>query len=144
MKKVWIGADHRGRKYKKLLKEMLVENGYVVEDAGTNSDSSVDYTDLAIPVAKAVRDGEADRGVLICASGIGMSIAANRFSGVRAALCLTTGMAETARRHNDSNVLCLAQDITDEREATAILQTWLNTDFDGGRHCRRIKKMDQA
>ncbi len=140
--KIWIGADHRGRKYKKIVKDILAERGHEVEDVGSDGSSPADYPDLAGPVARAVRDGVADRGVLICGSGIGMSMAANRFRDVRATLCLTAAMAETARRHNDSNVLCLAQDLTDEEQISGIVTAWLDTGFEGGRHIPRLEKMD--
>ncbi len=142
--RIWIGADHRGRDYREFVKEILTGKGHEVRDLGTFSEGPADYPDLAIPVARAVRDGEADRGVLICATGIGMSMTANRLRGVRATLCITPEMAATARRHNDSNVLCLARDLSDREQTKAIVETWLETEFDGGRHSRRLGKMDHT
>jgi ribose 5-phosphate isomerase B len=140
--KIVIGSDHRGVRYKALVRQMLEAGGHEVQDVGANSDQSADYPDFAQPVARAVADGEADRGVLICSSGIGMSIAANRFRGVRATLCLNERMARTARAHNDSNVLCLGQDFVDEETLRKVVQTWLATPFEAGRHERRICKID--
>ncbi len=140
---IWVGADHRGKEYKTLIKDYLTEKGHKVKDVGTSPEcSSVDYPDYAIPVAGAVANGTADRGVLVCASGIGMSISANRLKRVRAALCLTPGMAETARRHNNCNVLCLGQDLIEPHQVLPILNTWLDTKFEGGRHIKRLKKID--
>ncbi|MBS3763913.1 MAG: ribose 5-phosphate isomerase B [Planctomycetes bacterium] len=141
--KIAIGADHRGVKYKNMVKKILQQQGHHVNDFGTDSEVSTDYPDHAYPVACAVAEGEVDRGVLICASGIGMSIAANRFKGVRGTLCLSEKMAETARTHNNSNLLCLAQDLIDERTVRKIVDTWLTTDFEGGRHERRLNKVDE-
>ena len=142
--KIWVGSDHRGKEYKEMLKCILIEKGHEVRDVGVSEEvkDSVDYPDYAIPVAKAVGSGGADRGVLVCASGIGMSMTANRFKGVRATLCFTPEMAETARRHNDSNILCLGQDTIREKVAKEILETWLSTPFDAGRHQRRVGKLD--
>jgi len=142
--KIAIGSDHRGVRYKALVRQMLEAAGHEVQDVGTNSEQSADYPDYAQPVARAVAAGQADRGVLICASGIGMSIAANRFRGVRATLCLNERMARTARAHNDSNVLCLGQDFVDEEALGKIVQTWLTTPFEGGRHQRRVCKIDDV
>lgn len=140
--KIYIGADHRGLEYKNLLKKWLDEKGHETVDVGTDREESCDYPDYAFPVARAVADGDGDRGILICGSGIGMSIAANRVPGIRGTLCLTEGMARSARSHNNSNVLCVAQDLTDEETLRKILDIWLNTPFDGGRHKRRVSKLD--
>ena len=140
--KICVGADHRGTAYKELVKAILCERGHEIEDMGVYSDGPADFPDYAFNVAKAVQSGAADRGVLICASGIGMSMAANRFRGIRATLCLTPQMAVTARRHNDSNILCLGQDTVSEQEVRNILEAWLDTEFEGGRHERRLARLD--
>jgi len=113
-----------------------------VQDFGPQGEESVDYPDYALAVARSVAAGENERGVLICATGIGMSMAANRVRGVRAALCMDERMARMSRAHNDSNVLCLGQDLLDEGTLRRVLETWLNTPFEGGRHLRRIRKLD--
>ena len=140
--KIAIGSDHRGVQYKRMIKKLLEERGHEVRDFGAHDGRSCDYPDHALPVARAVSEGRLERGILICGSGIGMSIAANRFAGVRATLCLTSGMADTARTHNNSNVLCLAGDLTDEATIRRIVSTWLSTPFEGGRHLRRLKKIE--
>jgi len=137
-----IGSDHRGVRYRGIIKDLLERMGHVVQDFGADAPGSVDYPDYAFPVAQSVARGESDRGVLICATGIGMSMAANRVKGVRAALCLNEWMARMARLHNDSNVLCLGQDVIDEPTMRAVVRTWLSTEFEGGRHCRRLQKID--
>lgn len=140
---VAIASDHRGFKIKARLIQSLTSAGYDLIDAGTDSDSAVDYPDFASEVAKRVSNGEADRGILICGTGIGMSIAANKFSGVRAASCYDEVMVEISRRHNDVNVLCLPGDMIGERPVDDLVLMWLNTEFDGGRHEVRIKKIGQ-
>jgi ribose 5-phosphate isomerase B len=125
-----------------MIKKLLEGHGHQVEDCGAHGENSCDYPDYARRVACAVAEGRHDRGILICGSGIGMSIAANRHRGVRATLCLSPAMAETARTHNNSNVLCLAQDLADETRTRRIVQTWLRTSFEGGRHERRLRKID--
>jgi ribose 5-phosphate isomerase B len=142
--KVAIGADHRGVRYKAIIKEQLEHLGHSVQDFGTNSEDSADYPDQAIPVARSVASDENDAGILICSSGIGMSIAANRIKGVRAALCLNEAMARAARSHNNSNVLCIGQDLVDEQTCRRIVEEWLRTKFEGGRHSRRLAKIDAA
>ena len=141
--KVAIGADHRGVRLKNRLKKILEERGHAVRDFGAHAEESSDYPDYALPLSEAVAAGRFDRGILVCGSGIGMSIAANRVPGVRGTLCMNEGMARTARSHNNSNVLCLAADLLDETTARRILQVWLETDFEGGRHARRLRKIDQ-
>ena len=142
--RVAIGADHRGVRYKAIIRDQLERLGHSVQDFGTDSEDSVDYPDHAIPVARSVANGENDAGVLICATGIGMSIAANRQKGVRAALCLTEEMAQIARSHNNANVLCIGQDLVDEQTCRRIVEKWFTTGFDGGRHSRRLAKIDAA
>ena len=138
---VAVGADHAGFSLKNKLKDDLVRKGYAVLDLGTNSEESVDYPDFAIAVARAVVDGKASRGVLVCGTGIGMSIAANRLPGVRAALVHCGEEAQLARAHNDANILCLGARMTTEYIAQHCLDVFLNTAFEGGRHARRVGKM---
>jgi ribose 5-phosphate isomerase B len=136
-----IGSDHRGVHIKGRLVQALVAAGYTVFDEGTDSDQAVDYPDYAQHVARKVSSGEADRGILICGTGIGMSIAANKFGGVRAASCYDEVMVEMSRRHNDVNVLCLPGDMIGDRPIDELVLMWLQTEFDGGRHEVRVKKI---
>jgi len=135
--KIIIGSDHAGFSLKEALKESF--GGMV--DAGTYSEDSVDYPDFAARVARAISSGEFERGILICGSGVGMSIVANKFPGVRAALCTDTDTARMSRMHNDANILILAGRRTDVETATAIVKVWSNTEFEGGRHKRRLDKI---
>jgi len=135
--KIIIGSDHAGFSLKEALKESF--GGMV--DAGTYSEDSVDYPDFAARVARAISSGEFERGILICGSGVGMSIVANKFPGVRAALCTDTDTARMSRMHNDANILVLAGRRTDVETATAIVKVWSNTEFEGGRHKRRLDKI---
>jgi ribose 5-phosphate isomerase B len=137
-----IGADHAGFELKEKLKAELQRLGYAVEDMGTRSADSVDYPDFAHQVAARVEHGEAKRGVLLCATGLGMSFAANRHHGVRAAVAWTPEIARLAREHNDANVLVLPARFVGEAEGVAILKTWLETPFEGGRHARRVAKIE--
>jgi ribose 5-phosphate isomerase B len=139
---VAVGADHAGFALKSKLKEELVRKGYAVLDLGTDSEQSVDYPDYAAAVARAVVDGKASRGVLVCGTGIGMSIAANRLHGIRAAVVRCGEEAQLARAHNDANVLCLGARVTSEYIALRCLDVFLATAFEGGRHARRVAKMD--
>lgn len=139
--KIALGCDHRGFEAKERIKAMLQARGYDVIEYGATSTSSFDYPDAAYPTARAVRDGEADRGILFCGSGIGMSIVANKVQGVRAALCHDELTAETARRHNDANVLCLPADLVGDELMRRIVDVWLKAQFDGGRHERRVTKI---
>ena len=138
MLKIIIGSDHAGFDLKEALKDSI--NG--MTDIGTYSDESVDYPDFATRVARAVSMGEFERGILICGSGVGMSIVANKFPGVRAALCTDTDTARLSRMHNDANVLVLAGRRTDKETALAIVTVWLNTEFEGGRHRKRLDKIN--
>jgi ribose 5-phosphate isomerase B len=135
--RIVIGSDHAGFDLKEALKESF--DGMV--DVGTYSEDSVDYPDFAAKVAGAISSGEFERGILICGSGVGMSIVANKFSGVRAALCTDTGTARMSRMHNDANILVLAGRRTNVETATAIVKVWSNTEFEGGRHKRRLDKI---
>jgi ribose 5-phosphate isomerase B len=141
--KIIIGSDHAGFDLKNSFKELLAhELGYEVSDAGAYSSDSVDYPDIAQKVAIAVASGEYEKGVLICGSGIGMSIAANRFRGVRAALCHDHFTAELSRRHNNANILVVGARVTGEGLALEILKVFLKTEFEGGRHKMRIDKIE--
>jgi RpiB/LacA/LacB family sugar-phosphate isomerase len=139
--KIAIGADHNGVEFKQLVKDHLVSNGHDVVDVGPQGNASVDYPDFAFAAAEMVSAGEADRGILICGSGAGMSMAANKVRAVRAALCLTPESAALARRHNDANVLTLAGWQRDETNVLKIVDVFLNTEFEGGRHARRVDKI---
>ena len=140
---ICLGSDHRGVQIKARLIQSLTAAGYTVIDEGTHSDAPVDYPDLAKPVAQKVSCGDADRGILICGTGIGMAIAANKFPGVRAAPCYDEVMVEMSRRHNDVNVLCLPGDLIGERPIDELVLMWLQTDFDGGRHAGRVQKIHE-
>ncbi len=140
--KIAFGSDHAGFQLKERMKEYLAGKSMEIVDAGTDSEDPVDYPDFAAAVAKLVAAGAADRGILVCGSGIGMSIAANRFAGVRAALCHSAEAAELSRRHNDANILVLAGRTTDAETARSIIDVWLDTDFEGGRHRKRLNKIE--
>lgn len=131
---IWIANDHGGYDLKVKLVAYLEEKGYAVRDLGSDSTEVVRYPYYAARVARAVSKGEAQRGILICSTGIGMSIMANRFRGVRAGLCTSTYMAKMTRAHNNANILCLGGRITGDLEAIDILETWLTTDYMSGRH----------
>ncbi len=134
-----VGSDHAGFPLKERIKGFLVSKGYAVLDFGTTSTDSTDYPLFAKEVCLAVQRGEAQRGILVCGTGIGMCITANKFKGIRAALCLNEYMARMSRKHNDANVLCLGDRILGEELALSIVEVWLNTDFEGGRHERRVQ-----
>jgi ribose 5-phosphate isomerase B len=138
---VVLGADHGGYELKEYLKRFLLENGYEVRDLGTDSSKSVDYPDFARAVAQAVARGEAWRGILIDSAGIGSAIAANKVPGVRAALCYDHTTARNSREHNDANVLTLGARLLSAETAREIVALWLETDFAGGRHQRRVDKI---
>ena len=139
-----IAADHAGFEMKEKMVAALKKRGYDVQDLGAKSEEPTDYPDYAHRLAKMIESGEAKRGVLLCGSGIGMEIAANRHKGVRAAVVWTPELAELARKHNDLNVLVLASRFRTEPEAEAILDAWLSTEFEGGRHQRRVEKIDTS
>jgi ribose 5-phosphate isomerase B len=138
--RIAIGTDHRGIKPKEFIKKVVAESGHKVEDMGSFTEDSVDYPDIALKVAKAVARGEADAGILVCDTGIGMSIAANKVNGVRAALCYDTFCATRARQHNDANIVCIGGR-QDEKTMREIVETFLSTTFEGGRHQRRVEKI---
>ena len=139
--KIAVGNDHRGVTVKLRLVSLLKELGHDVFDMGANSAASVDYPDYAIPVAEAVSTGKADRGVLICGTGHGMCITANKVDNIRAVNCRDVIDAELSRRHNDANVMCLSADLIGEEQIEKMIRTWLTTDFEGGRHARRTEKI---
>lgn len=143
MKKIIVGADHAGFDLKEALKPFLKAGGREVYDAGVYDNSPVDYPDFGCKVAEKVSSGEYSRGILICGSGVGMTILANKFPGIRAVLCLDEEMACLSRMHNDTNILSLAGRRTDVKKAVAIVNAWLGTAFEGGRHQRRIDKIRQ-
>ena len=140
MKKILIASDHAGFKLKEDLKSHLSKNFEVI-DLGTNSEDSVDYPDFGTALAKAIEDKKAETGVLICGSGIGISIAANRNPAVRAALVNNEDLAKLSRQHNDANVICLGARFTDSVTAKKLVDIFLNTGFEGGRHENRVKKL---
>lgn len=138
-----IGCDHAAYPLKEKVKAYLIARGIDVEDVGTQSEESVDYPDFGIKVASLVSTGKFERGILLCGTGLGMSMVANRFSCVRAALCTDLFSAIMSRRHNNSNILVMGGRVTGEGLALEILKAWLETPFDGGRHQLRIDKFDK-
>jgi ribose 5-phosphate isomerase B len=139
--KIAIGSDHRGYDVKRRVITVLQNLGHEVIDAGPHGRDSVDYPDFAFEVATAVGEGRAERGILICGTGIGMCIAANKVRGVRAAPCHDSITAEMSRRHNDANVLCLSADLLGEELIDRMVRIWLETEFESGRHARRVEKI---
>ncbi len=142
-RRVLIASDHAGFALKEALEGELHTLGYDVEDLGPESDASTDYADYAHPLAERVSSGEAERGVLLCGTGLGMSYTANRYPHVRAAVAWTPEVAALAREHNDANVLVLPARFVGTEEGKAILKAWLDTPFAGGRHARRIAKIER-
>ena len=139
--RIAMSADHRGIQASKLLADKLRRDGHEVRLVGENASAAVDYPEPAYAVGKAVADGKADMGLLICGTGIGMSIAANKVKGVRAAVVHDELTAEISRSHNDANVLCLSADLLGQRLIESIVDAWLKTPFEGGRHSRRVDKI---
>ncbi len=139
--KIVVGSDHRGFEAKQLIKAIVVQLGHECIDIGTNDNNPVDYPDQAYVAAMAVSKNEAERAILACATGLGMSIAANKIKGIRAALCHDELTAQISRDHNDANVLCLSGDQVGEVLLRKIVEVWLETEFSGGRHLRRVKKI---
>jgi len=139
--KVSIASDHRGWAAKERVKALLAELGHEVIDHGTDNDRSVDYPDFARPAAEAVGRGVSERGILLCGSGIGVSMIANKIPGVRAALCHDELGATMSRRHNDANVLCLPADWLGEELIRRMVQVWMESTFESGRHLRRVEKL---
>lgn len=139
--KIAIGCDHGGFRLKEEIRKMFEEKGYDFKDLGTFSEESVDYPDIALKLARAVRDGQFDRGILICGTGIGIGIAANKVKGIRAALCHDTFSARASREHNNANILTMGERVIGPGLAKDIVDIWLETEFSGGRHARRIQKI---
>jgi ribose 5-phosphate isomerase B len=139
--KISLGSDHRGVDHRKIIATVVESLGHEVVDHGTKSTESCDYPDVAVEVADAVAPGGSDMGILICGTGIGMMIAANKVSGARAVICCNRDAVKLSRQHNDANVLCLAGNGFDEANVRETITTWLATEFEGGRHARRIEKV---
>ncbi len=139
--KIAIGSDHRGYNVKRRIVPLLQQFGHEVVDVGPEGKESVDYPDYAFRVATAVSEGRVQRGILICGTGIGMCIAANKVRDVRAAPCHDSITAEMSRRHNDANVLCLSADLLGDELIDRMIRIWLETDFEVGRHARRVEKI---
>lgn len=142
--KIAVASDHRGVHVKQKILHQLADMGHEAVDLGPATADRVDYPDYAAKVAKAITAHQVDRGILICGTGIGMSIAANRYHGVRAALCHDDMTAEMSRRHNDSNVLCLSADLLGEQLITRMTEVWVKTQFEGGRHQVRLDRLEQS
>ena len=140
---VAIGSDHRGYQLKAHLIDLLKRLEHTPHDCGTHDTTAIDYPDIAIAVAQQVTSGAVDRGILICGTGIGMCITANKLNGIRAATCYDELAACTARQHNDLNILCLSADMLGAQSVERIVETFLSTPFDGGRHARRLEKISQ-
>lgn len=141
--KIALGSDHGGFELKETIKKFLLTEGYEIKDFGSNSTESCDYPDYALPVAEAVAKKEFDFGILVCGTGIGISIAANKVPGIRAALCSDTFSAHATREHNDANILALGQRVVGEGLALDIVKTFLKTEFQGERHQKRIDKITE-
>lgn len=139
--KLAIGSDHGGIHLKEALKQHLAERGIEVNDVGTYTEESCDYPDIALKVCREITAGNVERGILVCGTGIGMSIAANKVDGIRAALCGDVFSATMSREHNNANVICLGERVLGQGLATCILDAWLDTAFAGGRHARRVDKI---
>jgi ribose 5-phosphate isomerase B len=141
--KIAVASDHRGFSVKSKILTLLTEMEHAPLDFGPNNAEMVDYPDFAAKVASAVSQGTVDRGILICGTGMGMCIVANKFSGVRATNCHDDLTAENSRLHNDANVLCLSADLLGERLVNRMIEIWLKTEFEGGRHAQRVRKIAQ-
>ena len=142
--RIALGNDHRAYELKNTIIKFIESAGHTALNYGCDSAESVDYPDFAALVANAVVKGQAERGILICGSGIGMSIAANKHRGIRAALCCNPEMAARSRMHNDANILCLGSDMISAETALQIVRNFINTDFEGGRHQKRLDKIAQT
>lgn len=141
--KIAIACDHGGLNLKREIKKHLIEKGYETIDFGTDSSDSCDYPDYALPAAEAVANGECDRGILVCSTGIGVSIAANKVPGIRCAHCHDSYCAEYTRLHNNANMLALGEKVVGVGYALKIVDIFLNTGFEGGRHSRRVDKITE-
>ena len=141
--KIALASDHGGYLLKEEVIRFLSDLGHEIDDFGCHSTDSIDYPDFAFPAAEAVADGKADKGIVICTTGIGVSICANKVRGIRCALCTSKFQAEMTRRHNDTNVLALGAQTVSQADALEIVKTWLQTDFEGDRHSRRVGKITE-
>jgi len=141
--KIAIGADHGGYELKSGIIDFLKKEDHLVQDLGTHSRDSCDYPVIGFDVAKAVSEGKADRGILICKTGVGMVVIANKLHGIRAAACYDKEIAKSSREHNDCNVIVLAANYTDIKKAKEILKIWLSTEHEGERHVRRVKQIKE-
>lgn len=139
--KIAIGSDHRGYEAKERVKALLLDMGLEVDDRGVHAKQAADYPETGFAVANEVANHHADRGILFCGSGIGMSITANKVPNIRAALCHDELTAQMSRRHNDANILCLPADLVGDALMQGIVRSWLTTEFEGGRHARRVEKI---
>lgn len=142
-KVILIAADHGGFELKELLKTKLIQAGYLVKDFGTDSKASVDYPDFIHPLANSINKGEYKRGIILCGSGNGAQMTANKYPNVRAALCWNEEQAKLAREHNDANIMSLPGRVLDSETAWKMTEIFLNTNFEGGRHARRVNKISQ-
>ena len=140
--KIAIGSDHAGYSLKEAVRMKLEAEGHEMIDVGTGSAESVDYPKFGHAVGRAVASGQAERGIAICGSGIGISIACNKVPGIRAALCTSVEMAEMCRRHNNANVVCMGARMISQELAFDIIDTWMTTEFEGGKHLRRINEIE--
>lgn len=140
--KIVIGSDHAGFELKEAIKDRLESKGYEMMDVGTYTNESVDYPKYGHAVGKAVASGEADRGIAVCGTGIGISIAANKVPGIRAGVCHSVWTAEMTKAHNDANVLCMGARVVDQETAFAMVDKWLETEFMGDKHLRRINEIE--
>ena len=140
--KIVVGSDHAAYELKEAIKEKLVKEGHEVIDVGCDSTESVDYPKYGHAVGRAVASGDAERGIAVCGSGIGISIACNKVPGIRAALCTSVEMAEMCRRHNNANVVCMGARMISQDLAFEIIDKWMTTDFEGGKHLRRINEIE--
>ena len=140
--KLVVGSDHAAYELKEAIKKKLISEGHEVIDVGCDSTESVDYPKYGHAVGRAVASGEAERGIAVCGSGIGISIACNKVPGIRAALCTSVEMAEMCRRHNNANVVCMGARMISQELAFDIIDTWMTTDFEAGKHLRRINEIE--
>ena len=140
--KIAVGSDHAAYELKEAIKAKLINEGHEVIDVGCDSTESVDYPKYGHAVGRAVASGEAERGIAVCGSGIGISIACNKVPGIRAALCTSVEMAEMCRRHNNANVVCMGARMISQELAFDIIDKWMTTDFEGGKHLRRINEIE--
>ncbi|GAA4848553.1 ribose 5-phosphate isomerase B [Algivirga pacifica] len=141
--KIAIGGDHAGFEYKNVILDYLKEKGHEVKDFGPETDESCDYPDYIHPLAQAIEKGEFDKGVIICGSGVGVMLVANKYQSIRAALCWRKEIAELSRQHNNANVIALPARFISVEDAISFVDTFLNTEFEGGRHERRVEKISR-